>query len=571
MTTNKKEQSEVLFPKCLTGIQGLDEITQGGLPRGRPTLVCGRAGCGKTLLALEFLVRGAFLYDEPGVFVSFEESDQELIQNVASLGWDLQELIEQKKMLIDHVYVERSEIEETGEYDLEGLFIRLGLAIDSIGAKRVALDTIGSLFGGFTNTAILRAELRRLFRWLKDKGVTAIITGEPGGTTLTRYGLEEYVSDCVIVLDHRVMEQVATRRLRVVKYRGSRHGANEYPFLIGEQGISVLPITSMGLEYAASTERISTGIPRLDAMLGGQGYCRGTSILVSGTAGTGKTSVAAHFADAACRRGERCLYFAFEEGMDQIIRNMRSIGIDLEPWVKRGLLQFQAARPTLYGLEMHLVRMHKLIEESKPHVVVVDPISNLTVVGTEDEARSILARVIDFLKMNQITALFTDLTHGGSPLEATAVAVSSLMDTWIVLRDIESGGERNRGLYVLKSRGMAHSNQLREFLLTDEGIDLRDVYLGPRGVLTGTARYQQETQEQADALVRQQEIERKQRELERKRQVMEAQIVALRADFEAEEEEIKRIMAQEQLRGQVLTADRGQMALMRGADKPPSE
>jgi len=571
MTTNKKEQSEVLFPKCLTGIQGLDEVTQGGLPRGRPTLVCGSAGCGKTLLALEFLVRGALLYDEPGVFVSFEESDQELIQNVASLGWDLQELIEQKKMLIDHVYIERSEIEETGEYDLEGLFIRLGLAIDSIGAKRVALDTIGSLFGGFTNTAILRAELRRLFRWLKDKGVTAIITGEPGETTLTRYGLEEYVSDCVIVLDHQIMEQVATRRLRVVKYRGSGHGTNEYPFLIGEQGISVLPITSLELDYAASTERISTGIPRLDTMLGGQGYCRGTSILVSGTAGTGKTSVAARFADAACRRGERCLYFAFEEAMDEIIRNMRSIGMDLEPWVKRGLLQFRAARPTLYGLEMHLVTMHKLIEEFKPHVVVVDPISNLTVVGTEDETRAMLARVIDFLKMNQITALFTDLTHGGSPLEATAIAVSSLMDTWIVLRDIESGGERNRGLYVLKSRGVAHSNQIREFLLTDEGIDLRDVYLGPRGVLTGTARYQQEAQEQADALVRQQEIERRQRELERKRQVMEAQIVALRADFEAEEEEIKRIMAQEQLQEQVLTADRAQMALMRGADKPPSE
>ncbi|NIO00051.1 MAG: circadian clock protein KaiC [Anaerolineae bacterium] len=571
MTTSKKGQSEVLFPKCLTGIQGLDEITQGGLPRGRPTLVCGSAGSGKTLLALEFLLRGALLYDEPGVFVSFEESDQELIQNVASLGWDLQELIEQKKMLIDHVYVERSEIEETGEYDLEGLFIRLGLAIDSIGAKRLALDTIGALFGGFTNTAILRAELRRLFRWLKDKGVTAIITGEPGETTLTRYGLEEYVSDCVIVLDHRIMEQVATRRLRVVKYRGSRHGSNEYPFLIGKQGISVLPITSMGLEYAVSTERISTGIPRLDTMLGGHGYCRGTSILVSGTAGTGKTSVAAHFADAACRRGERCLYFAFEEAMDQIIRNMRSIGIDLEPWVKRGLLQFQAARPTLYGLEMHLVRIHELIEEFKPHVVVVDPISNLAVVGTEDEARSMLARVIDFLKMNQITALFTDLTHGGSSLEATAVAVSSLMDTWIVLRDIESSGERNRGLYVLKSRGMAHSNQIREFLLTDEGIDLRDVYLGPGGVLTGTARHQQEAREQADALVRQQEIERKQRELERKRQVMEAQIVALRADFEAEEEEIKRIIAQDQLRGQVLTADRAEMALMRGADKPPSE
>ncbi|MBL7184618.1 MAG: circadian clock protein KaiC, partial [Anaerolineae bacterium] len=463
------EHSETLFPRSPTGIQGFDEITGGGLPRGRPTLVCGSAGCGKTLLAMQFLVNGARQYDEPGVFMSFEETDQELIQNVTTLGWDLPQLIEQRKLLIDHVFIERAQIEETGEYNLEGLFLRLGYAIDSIGAKRVVLDTVGALFGGFTNTAILRAELRRLFRWLKDKGVTAIITGEPGETTLTRYGLEEYVSDCVILLDHRMVEQMATRRLRVLKYRGSSHGSNEYPFLIGDEGISVLPITSLGLDYAVSTERISSGIPRLDAMMGGQGYYRGTSILVSGTAGTGKTSVATHFADGACRRGERCLYYAFEEATGQIVRNMRSIGLDLQPWVESGLLRFQAARPTLYGLEMHLATMHNLIQQFKPQIVVIDPISNLSVMATEEEVRSMLSRVVDFLKMNQITALFTNLTHAGGPLEATESAISSLMDTWILLRDIESGGERSRGLYVLKSRGMAHSNQIREFLLTNQG------------------------------------------------------------------------------------------------------
>jgi circadian clock protein KaiC len=566
VTTTTTEHAESLFPKCPTGIQGLDEITGGGLPRGRPTLVCGGAGCGKTLLSIEFLVRGARQYDEPGVFVSFEESDQELVQNVASLGWDVEELVAQKKMLLDYMYVERSEIEETGEYDLEGLFIRLGLAIDSIGAKRVVLDTVGALFGGFTNTAILRAELRRLFRWLKGKEVTAIITGEPGETTLTRYGLEEYVSDCVIVLSHRLIEQVATRRLRVLKYRGSTHGTNEYPFLIDERGLSVLPITSLGLACEASTERISTGIPRLDAMLGGQGYYRGTSILVSGTAGTGKTSVAAHFADAACRRGERCLYFAFEEAASQILRNMRSIGLDLEPWLNSGLLQFQAARPTLYGLEMHLVKMHQLVEAFQPQVVIVDPISNLTAVGSPEEVKSMLARIVDYLKMNQITALFTDLTHAGSALEQTAVAISSLVDTWLLLRDIEIGGERNRGLYVLKSRGMAHSNQIREFVLTDQGIDLLDVYLGPEGVLTGSARYQQEAEEKAAALACQQETERKQRQLERKRQAMEAQIAALRVEFEAEKEELERIIVQEKQRDQVLAGDRETMASMRGVD-----
>jgi circadian clock protein KaiC len=567
MTTNTEKQLEALFPKCPTGIQGFDEVTQGGLPKGRPTLVCGNAGCGKTLFAMQFLVNGAQRYGEPGVFVSFEETDQDLIQNVATLGWDLPQLIDQKKMLLDHVHIERSEIEETGEYDLEGLFIRLGYAIDSIGAQRVVLDTIAALFGGFASEAILRAELRRLFRWLKDKGVTAIITGEPGESSLTRYGLEEYVSDCVVVLDHRMMEQVATRRLRVLKYRGSSHGTNEYPFLIGAEGISVLPITSLGLDYAASTERISSGIPRLDAMLGGQGFYRGSSILVSGTAGTGKTSLAASFADAACRRGERCLYFAFEEAMGQIVRNLRSIGLDLQPWVKSDLLRFHAARPTLYGLEMHLVTTHKLIEQFKPRVVIVDPISNLTAAGTEEETRSTLSRLIDFLKMNQITALFTDLTRGGNPLETTETAISSLMDTWILLRDIESGNERNRGLYILKSRGMAHSNQIREFLLTDEGIDLLDVYLGPGGVLTGTARYQQVAAEKATALVRQQEIERKQREVERKRQIMEAQIAALRADFEAEQEELERIIAQENLQEEVLVEDHQAMARMRGEDR----
>jgi len=486
--------------KCPTGIQGLDEILGGGLPRGRPTLVCGSAGCGKTLFAMEFLVHGAVEYGEPGVFMSFEENVQELKQNVASLGWNLGKLARQKKLCLDHVYVERSEIEETGEYDLEGLFIRLGQDIDPIGAKRVVLDTVGALFGGFTNTAILRAELRRLFRWLKDKGVTAVITGEPGEGALTRYGLEEYVSDCVIVLDHRLREQVATRRLRVAKYRGSRHGTNEYPFLIDERGISVLPITSLQLVYQVSTERISTGIERLDAMLGGRGYYRGSSILVSGTAGTGKTSIAACFAEAACRRGERCAYFTFEEAPSQVIRNMRSVGIDLEPWVKSGLLRFHAVRPTLHGLEMHLVSMHRLAEAIQPKVVIVDPISNLTAVGTPDEVRSVLARLIDYLKMNQITSLFTDLTHAGGAMETTAAAISSLMDTWLLLRDIEAGGERNRGLYLLKSRGMAHSNQIREFLLTDKGIDLVDVYSGPEGVLTGTARHTQVAREEAAAL-----------------------------------------------------------------------
>lgn len=556
------------LPKAATGIQGLDEITGGGLPRGRPTLVCGSAGCGKTLLAMEFLVRGAAELSEPGVFMAFEETAEELTQNVRSLGFDLEELADQNKLLVDYVHVERSEIEETGEYDLQGLFIRLGHAIDSIGAKRVVLDTIETLFGGLTNTAILRSELRRLFRWLKDKGVTAVITGERGDGALTRHGLEEYVSDCVIVLDHRVTEQLSTRRLRIVKYRGTTHGTNEYPFLIDENGISILPVTSMGLQQEASNERISTGVPRLDTMLGGAGVYRGTSVLISGTAGTGKTSLAAHFADAACRRGERSLYFAFEESEGQLLRNMRSIGLDLAPWLKQDLLRFHATRHTAHGLEMHLATLHKMVSDFQPRIVIVDPITTFVGTGTSTEVESMLMRLIDFLKGQQITALFTNLTHGGNALEQSQVGISSLVDTWLLLRDVELGGERNRVLYILKSRGMAHSNQLREFLLTNHGVMLKDVYLGPEGVLTGSMRLAQEAREQASALSRQQEIERRQRELVRKRQTMEAEIATLRGQFEAEEEDLKRLIGQEQTATELMRQNRDEMARSRQADEP---
>jgi circadian clock protein KaiC len=466
--------SATRLPKCPTGIQGLDEITSGGLPRGRPTLVCGSAGCGKTLFAAEFLVRGAVQFDEPGVLMSFEETAAELRANVASLGFDLDRLVKTKKILIEHVHIERSEIHETGEYDLEGLFVRLGLAIDSIGAKRVVLDTLEALFAGLPNEAILRAELRRLFRWLKDKGVTAVITAERGREQLTRHGLEEYVSDCVILLDHRVDDHIATRHLRVVKYRGALHGTNEFPFLIGEEGLSVLPITSLGLNHEVSNDRISTGIPRLDAMLSGQGFFRGSSILLTGTPGTGKTIISASFAQAAAKRGERVLFFSFEESPNQIIRNVHSIGLRLEPLVKRGLLRFHSARPSLYGLEMHLATMFKEIAEFQPAVVIVDPITSLMDSGTSSESKAMVIRLIDYLKGKQITSLFTSLTQGGHNLQQSEAAMSSLMDSWLLLQDYEGNGERNRVLYVLKARGMAHSNQIREFLISDRGVDLVD-------------------------------------------------------------------------------------------------
>jgi len=555
------------LPKSPTGIKGLDEITGGGLPQGRPTLVCGSAGCGKTVFGMEFLVRGATEYNEPGVFMAFEETEEDLIKNFTSLGFNLPTLVAEKKLAIDHVFIERGEIEETGEYDLEGLFIRLAIAIDEVKAKRVVLDTIEALFSGFTNEGILRAELRRLFRWLKDKGVTAVITAERGGETFTRHGLEEYVADCVIVMDHRVMGQISTRRLRIVKYRGSVHGADEYPFLIYPSGICLLPITSLGLDHTALTDRVSTGIDRLDTMFSGNGYYRGATILVSGGAGCGKTSVAAHCVDSACSRGERAVFLAFEESPSQIIRNMKSIGINLEKWVKNGLLKFHAIRPTAYGLESHLTGIHRVIEDFKPSFLVVDPISNLVTVGDIAEVKAMLVRLIDFVKANEITCVCTDLTHEGTSLQQTEVGISSLMDTWILLRSTESDGECNRTLYIVKSRGMDHSDQIREFRLTNKGVELIDIYVGPSGVLTGSARAAREAQEQAESLTRKLEVERKQRELKRKRTLLQAQLAALHAQFETEEEELQRAIDQGMAREKSLSKDRVHMAKIRKADE----
>ena len=569
MTKKKKARpsSSNVLQKALTGIQGLDEITGGGLPSGRPTLVTGGAGSGKTMFGLEFLVRGATQYNEPGVFISFEETIPDLTVNAASLGFDLNRLVADKKLFLDHVHISRVEMAETGEYDLDGLFIRIADAVQRVGARRVVLDTIEALFGELPNPNILRAEIRRLFGWLKAKGLTTVITAERDRPDkLTRHGIEEFVSDCVILLDHRSLEEISTRRLRIVKYRGSTHGTNEYPFLIDEHGISVLPISSLGLDHPAPAVRISTGIDRLDGMLGGKGFYRGSSILLSGTSGAGKTSVAAHFVDAACRRGERCLYFAFEESPRQIVRNMRSIGIDLEPWVTKGVLQFQAARPTYGGIEQHLLVTHRCVSSFKPSIVVVDPITNLLMVSTLHEVRSMLTRMVDFLKTQQITAIFTSLTAGSGSLEASEADVSSLMDSWLQLKSIEVGGELNRALYVLKSRGMAHSNQIREFLLTDDGLRLLDVYLGPEGVLTGAARVSLEGRERAAGTSRRQQQETRRRELDRKRQIFEARMTMLRAEFEVEEEVIQQSIAESKLLDAELLEDRGQMVRSREAD-----
>ncbi len=552
--------------KCPTGIHGVDEITNGGLPRGRPTLVCGGAGSGKTLLAMEFIVRGIREFNEPGVFVAFEETEDDLIKNVTSLGFDLKGMIRRNKLALDHVHIDRREIEETGEYDLEGLFVRLATAIDKVGAKRVVLDSLESLFSGLPNEAILRAELRRLFRWLKDRGLTAVITAEQGGNALTRHGLEEYISDCVIFLDHRVVNQIATRRLRIVKYRGSAHGTSEYPTMIDETGLAVLPITSLGLTYPVSRQRISSGIPRLDAMLGGKGYYAGSSVLVSGTAGTGKSSIAAAFADSICANGGRCLYFSFEESPDQIIRNMASIGFDLSWHVRKGRLRFRSTRSTLYGLEQHLVSLHKLVKEFKPRSVIMDPITNLGPIGTLDEVKAMLTRVIDFLKMQGITALFTSLTEGGATVERSEVEISSLMDTWLLLAMVQSASERNRVLYVLKSRGMAHSNQMREFVLTDRGIELVDVYTGPGGVYTGTARLNQEAEDKAQAALQAEAAARRKRDVEQEAAAIRAQIEAARLKLAALETEGRRGRMAEEQRTRTVAQDRRRLARARKAD-----
>jgi len=554
------------LPKVLTGIEGLDTITNGGLPKGRPTLVCGNTGCGKTLLAMEFLVRGAVQFNEPGVFMAFEESTNDLIANVASLGFDLKGLIDSKKIIVDFVYVERDEIAQAGEYNLDALFIRLGAAIDAIGAKRVVLDTIESLFSSLPNQAILRAELRRLFRWLKDKGVTAIITGESGIDTISRQGLEEYVSDCVILLDNRIENQIASRRLRIVKYRGTLHGTNEYPFLIDEDGISLIPITSAGLNYHAVTGRVSSGIPRLDTMLGSKGFYRGSSIMISGTAGTGKSSFLAHFADAACRRGERVLFCAFEESPSQIARNMKSIGLDLDHWIKKDLLKIESIRPSQFGLDMHLIMIQKMVTAYKPQIVILDPISSFSDASDTMQVKRILMKLVDFLKSQGVTAMFSSLTPSGVPVETSHVAISSLVDSWILLRDIESNGERNRGLYILKSRGMAHSNQVREFLLTNNGVELVDVYSGVGGVLTGGARLSMLAQEKASDILMQEEVELRHLEVENKRNVLDSKIAAMRAEFAAQEAANVKLVSQEKLRKAQLSSDKSAMGKMRQSD-----
>jgi circadian clock protein KaiC len=549
--------------KAPTGMYGLDEITAGGLPRGRTTLVCGGPGCGKTLFGTQFLVSGAREYGEPGVLMTFEETSEEVTQNVASLGYEIDELVAAGKLYLDHVRIERHEITETGDYDLEGLFVRLAYAIEQVGARRVVLDTIETLFAGLSNQLILRAELRRLFRWLNDRGITAVITGEQGEGRLTRHGLEEYVSDCVILLDHRVNNQISTRRLRVVKYRGSQHGTNEYPFLIDETGLSVLPITSMGLQHEVAMEQVPTGVPDLDAMFSGGGVYRGSSVLISGAAGTGKTSLGAHFADAACARGERVLYAAYEESPQQIGRNMASIGLDLRQWVERDLLHIHSTRPHLHGLEMHLLKIHKLVDELQPSVVVIDPVTNLMAVGSNDEVEAALTRLIDFLKSRQVTMVLTSLTSSGVEQEATSVGISSLMDSWILLKAVESDGERNRVLYLLKSRGMAHSHQVREMLITTDGVRLREVYLGTEGVLTGAARSAQESRDRAAALRRTQETERRQREIERKRRILEARVSALHAEFEAEETEVTELIEQDRAREAIFEENRSRMSELR--------
>jgi circadian clock protein KaiC len=569
MFVTESAPGSISLPKAATGVRGFDEITLGGLPRGRPTLVCGGPGCGKTLFAAEFLVRGATQFDEPGVFIAFEETAKDLAANVASLGFDVQRLVAERKLHVDHVRVERSEIEEIGDYDLEGLFVRLGHAIDKVGAQRVVLDTIEALFSAFDNTAILRAELRRLFGWLKDRGVTAVITAERGDGTLTRHGLEEYVSDCVIVLDHRVDSQVSTRRLRILKYRGSSHGTNEYPFLIDEGGFSVMPITSAGLEHPVSTERVSIGIPELDAMLGGAGLYRGSSVMLTGSAGTGKTIIGAHFVDAACRRGERALFFSFEESPEQILRNLRSVGLDLAPHIERGLLRFHAARPSLYGLEMHLAQMDRLVSQFEPAVVVVDPLTALLGQSAQGDVRAMCTRLIDALKRTGITALFTTLTQGtSSSLEASDIGISSVVDTWLLVRDIELNGERNRGLYVLKSRGMSHSNQIREFVITGDGVRIVPAYLGVEGVLTGSSRIAQEAAQRARAVEREQEIERRRKQFERKRAAIEAQMAALEAEVEAERVDLESTLRDDAARADQRARERAEMARSRQATTP---
>jgi circadian clock protein KaiC len=527
--------AEAALKKVASGISGLDEMTDGGLPRGRPTLVCGTAGCGKTMLGLQFLVRGAMDHGEPGVLVTFEETPADLTANVAGVGWDLADLQRRKQLVIEYIKVEPNQIQETGAYDLEGLFIRLGAAIDAIGAKRVVIDTLEVLFAALADQTTLRSELRRLFGWLKDRGVTAVITAESGDGTLTRHGLEEYVSDCVIFLDHRVTRQVSTRRLRIVKYRGSSHGTDETPFMIDTHGFRVMPAASMRLAHDAPEQRVSTGVARLDLMLGGAGYFRGGSILITGTPGSGKTSLAAAFLAAGCARGERAILFSFEESPQQLTRNLRSVSIALEHHIQEGCLRVLATRPTAYGLEGHLASMLHAVEEHDPRLVVVDPISAFN--GANDDLTAMLTRLIDSLKERQVTAVCTSLTTSDDDV---LMPVAGVVDAWLSLAMVETNGERNRSLQVVKARGTRHSNQVRELLISDTGIDLLDVYTGTGAVVMGTGRQIREAVDVEDVIEHQERAEARQRRLDRQRSAVEAKIAVLQADFDVETESFER-------------------------------
>jgi circadian clock protein KaiC len=531
--------------KCPTGIAGLDEILSGGLPSGAPTLFSGGPGCGKTLFGLEFVIRGAEKFGDRGVFLSFEETAEELARNVASCGIDLMKFVKSGQIYVDYIQVDPRQHQTAGEYDLEGLFIRLRHAIDSVKAKRIVIDSIEALFSGFEDSHVLRGEIGRLFRWLKSAGITAIITAEKGDGAFTRHGLEEYLADCVVFLDHRVSEEHSVRRLRVIKYRGANHATDEFPFLIDKDGIAVMPISSVELDYTAPRTRISSGVPGLDEMFDGGGFYCGSTVLVSGTAGTGKTTLATNFVHAAAKRGQRALYFAFEESPSQICRNMESIGLELDRWVKKGLLDFEAVRPTLTGLEGHLMRMLRCVDRFKPDVVVIDPLTNLLAVGRPAEVKAMLTRVIDHFKKAEITALFTSLTEGGNPIEATDVGVSSLIDTWLLLRDIETQGERNRGLYVLKSRGMGHSNQIREFLITTNGVRLVDMYVSRDGALVGSARVARETFDREREKYTDAERRNLRSRQEQRLKAFEAEIAARRASLLAELEELDRTVPTE--------------------------
>lgn len=553
--------------KCPTGIEGLDTLTNGGLPRNRLTLICGSAGSGKTSLGIEFLVQGIIKYDEPGLFITFEEKPQEIIENAASIGFDLEDLINKKKLFIEYIPVQEEEVMQSGDYTLEALFIRFEQVITSIAVKRVTLDTLDSIFASLGNTPVLRAEIYRLFNWLKQKNITSLVTSEAGITTLSRNGLEEYISDCVISLRTNIVSEVLTRFLRVVKYRGSKHGTNEYPFLITDIGINLFPITSNYLNNIVSTEFVSTGVKELDEMMDNKGYYRGSTVLVTGTAGTGKSSLAAVFSNSICQTGERCIYFTFEEMINQILRNMSSVNLNLQQWIDKDLLKFYAYRSPTYGLETHLLTIQNVIKEFKPHAVIIDPITNFDLIGTELEIKSMMTRLIDFLKAQQITALFTSLATTIAPREQTEIGISSLIDSWLVLQNLEQAGERTRGITILKSRGIAHSNQIREFIITSNGIKLEKIYVGPNGILTGSARLDQEEQEKLHLLLQEKETLRRKKLLEHKKALLEAKIMALKSEFDADVEEIESLIMKEEIQNKRILETRSAMAKRRTNNK----